>query len=121
MKRLMIRSLALAMTGLALTLSIPTEPGVRLGFSFAKAESHQPTNPCAPPNEISASPEQTAWELWVAATCPVNQSQYPYVVWENWIEQNQMYPVDPTQGLVLPNSGERTDPFRSAVPIDPDQ
>jgi hypothetical protein len=112
MKPFVIRSVAaLATTGLALTLSVPTESGARLGFSFAKAESDQPTNPCAPPNAIRASPEQIAWELWVAATCPVNQSQYPYVVWENWIEQNQMYPADPSQGLVVPNSGAPAGPI----------
>jgi len=34
-------------------------------------------NPCAVPNEIVNSPEETAWRIWVAATCPVNSSQYP--------------------------------------------
>ena len=29
-------------------------------------------NPCAPPNEILSSIEETAWRIWVAATCPVN-------------------------------------------------
>lgn len=62
-------------------------------------------NPCAAPNEISSSIEETAWRIWVAATCPVNNDQYPFVVWENWIEQAQLYPVDPSQGLKVPNSG----------------
>ena len=44
-------------------------------------------NPCAVPNEVSSSIEETAWQIWVAATCPVNNNQYPFVVWENWIEQ----------------------------------
>lgn len=61
-------------------------------------------NPCAPPSHISGSLEETAWRLWVAATCPVNQNQYPYVVWENWLEQAQMYPPDPGNGLHVPNS-----------------
>jgi len=26
------------------------------------------------------------------------------VVWENWIEQAQMYPTDPSNGLVVPNA-----------------
>jgi hypothetical protein len=63
------------------------------------------TNPCAVPNEIGSSIEQTAWQIWVAATCPVNNNQYPYVVWENWIEQAHLYPIDPSQGLKVPNSG----------------
>jgi len=40
----------------------------------------------------------------VAATCPVNNNRYPYVVWENWIEQAQMYPPHPALGLKVPNS-----------------
>jgi hypothetical protein len=61
-------------------------------------------NPCAPPNHMSSSAEETAWRLWVAATCPVNNRQYPYVVWENWIEQEQMYPPDPAKVLQTPDS-----------------
>jgi hypothetical protein len=34
----------------------------------------------------------------------VNQHQYPYVVWQNWIEQSQMYPPDPANGLKVPNA-----------------
>ena len=65
-------------------------------------------NPCAVPNEIGNSIEETAWQLWVAATCPVNDGQYPFVVWENWIEQSQLYPADPTNGLKVPNAGATT-------------
>jgi hypothetical protein len=65
-------------------------------------------NPCAVPNEINGSFEETAWQIWVAATCPVNAQQYPFVVWENWIEQSQLYPADPSQGLKVPNSGAPT-------------
>jgi len=52
--------------------------------------------------------EETAWQIWVAAMCPVNADQYPFVVWENWIEQSQLYPSDPSQGLKVPNSGVST-------------
>src|SRR5437016_2048510 len=65
-------------------------------------------NPCAVPNEIGDSIEETAWQIWVAATCPVNDKQYPFVVWENWIEQSQLYPADPSKGLKVPNSGAST-------------
>jgi hypothetical protein len=58
----------------------------------------------------SARIEETAWRIWVAATCPVNNNQYPYVVWENWIEQSQLYPDDPSKGLHVPNSGAATTP-----------
>lgn len=64
-------------------------------------------NPCAVPNEIVGSVEETAWRIWVAATCPVNTNPalYPFVVWETWIEQSQLYPADPSQGLIVPNAG----------------
>ena len=55
-------------------------------------------NPCAVPNEIGDSIAETAWQIWVAATCPVNDNQYPFVVCENWIEQSQLYPNDPSEG-----------------------
>jgi hypothetical protein len=47
---------------------------------------------CSPPTAMAASPEETAWQLFVASTCPVGEStSYPYVTWEKWIEQNQLY------------------------------
>ena len=60
-------------------------------------------NPCAAPTRIT-DPYETAWRLWIAAHCPVNQNQYPFVVWENWIEQDTMYPLDPSAGLKVPNA-----------------
>jgi hypothetical protein len=60
---------------------------------------------CSPPTQVSSSIDETAWRLLVAATCPVNQDRYPFVVWENWIEQEQMFPPDPANGLKVPNSG----------------
>jgi hypothetical protein len=59
---------------------------------------------CTPPDRIIGSLEETAWRLWVASTCPVNQSVYPYVTWENWIEQAQMYPLNPANVLQIPAS-----------------
>jgi hypothetical protein len=61
-----------------------------------------PPGPCTPPDKIIGSIEETAWRLWVASTCPVNQSVYPYVTWENWIEQAQMYPLNPANVLQIP-------------------
>jgi hypothetical protein len=77
--------------------------GLPLGTGVAQATSAV-QNPCAPPTEIGQNINETAWQLFVAATCPVNAKQYPYVVWEDWIEQAQMYPADPSQGLVVPNA-----------------
>jgi hypothetical protein len=87
----------------ALYLTVAALASTALVASTANAASSQP---CSPPNQIgSSSIEEIAWQLWVAATCPVNQDQYPFVVWENWIEQDQLYPSDPSQGLKVPNSG----------------
>src|SRR6266446_3677834 len=71
----------------------------------AEAAAGSQLNPCAAPDEVAFSFEETAWQIWVAAHCPVNNHQYPFVVWENWIEQAQLYPADPSQGLKVPNSG----------------
>jgi hypothetical protein len=85
-------------------LSVFAVFGVTIPSAFAQANAAL-QNPCAAPNEVGNSIEETAWQLWVAATCPVNDSQYPYVVWENWIEQSQLYPADPSKGLKVPNAG----------------
>jgi len=77
--------------------------GIPLGAAVAQTTSGT-QNPCAPPTEISQNINETAWQLFVAATCPVNSNQYPYVVWEDWIEQAQMYPADPSNGLIVPNA-----------------
>ena len=63
-----------------------------------------PPGPCTPPDKITGSIEETAWRLWVASTCPVNQKVYPYVIWENWIEQAQLYPLNPAKVLQIPAS-----------------
>lgn len=88
-----------------LILGIGWGGGLAPGFGVTPALADDPLqNPCAPPSQISPTIEQTAWQLWVAATCPVNPAKYPYVVWENWIEQAQMYPANPSKGLVVPNA-----------------
>jgi hypothetical protein len=60
---------------------------------------------CAPPTQALSSPEESAWRLFVAATCPVNHDRYPYVGWETWIEQTQLY-QSPTVPLSLMTSRE---------------
>jgi len=90
--------------GFTLAMVIPLGQHPLAGVAVAKADDAYQLNPCAAPTQISPNIAETAWQLWVAATCPVNQSRYPYVVWENWIEQAQMYPPDPSKGLVVPNA-----------------
>src|SRR5215472_4065428 len=68
------------------------------------AAAQAPSDPCSPPTVVTGSAEETAWRIFVAATCPVNQNQYPFVVWENWVEQVQSYPANPLRGLSIPSS-----------------
>jgi hypothetical protein len=98
------------MTRLAVVIAAALAAAVGTAGTRAHADdgSRSNLNPCAVPNEINGSIEETAWQIWVAATCPVNKNQYPFVVWENWIEQSQLYPTDPSQGLKVPNSGAST-------------
>src|SRR5262245_66537451 len=83
--------------------SLPRVPAASAGEPSSEGDSWS-SNPGAPPISLASALEETAWQLWVAATCPVNQNQYPYVVWEDWIEQARLYPQDPANGLKVPNS-----------------
>src|SRR5262249_14853915 len=58
--------------------------------SFVAAAHAAVPAACMTPTTMAATPEETAWRLFVASTCPVGTS-YPYVAWEKWIEQNQLY------------------------------
>ncbi len=89
----------------AAILSLAAVFTAHVSRAAADEDSSARLNPCAVPNKIGSSIEETAWRIWIAATCPVNNNQYPYVVWENWIEQMQLYPADPSKGLKVPNSG----------------
>ena len=64
-----------------------------LGAAALPATAHAATPPasgCSFPTAPSATPEETAWRLFVAANCPANSGK---VVWENWVEQAQLYPA----------------------------
>jgi hypothetical protein len=69
-------------------------------LSAQAATALQDSSACTPPTQMASTPEQTAWQLFVAATCPVNSSKYPYVVWENWIEQSDLYKPPSAKGGV---------------------
>lgn len=85
-------------------------------FGGCKTEKPQPdsaakvtataTDACAFPTTPAATLEQTAWELFVAANCPSNNSK---VVWENWVEQLQLYPAS---GAVGASSETNTPPVK---------
>ena len=57
---------------------------------------------CTIPTKEAATPDQTAWELFVAANCRAPNGK---LVWENWIEQAQLYP--PSAGLAATAGGGR--------------
>jgi len=66
-----------------------------------------PPDACAFPSSPASTPEETAWRLFVAANCPANKTQ---VVWETWIEQDQLYPANGSataQALRPPVSSRR--------------
>lgn len=56
------------------------------GIPGAQAEA-----PCTFPTTVAPVVEETAWRLFIAATCPVNRDKYPYVVWQNWVEQADLF------------------------------
>ncbi|GAA0719192.1 hypothetical protein GCM10009105_27550 [Dokdonella soli] len=87
---------------LAFGLVFAVMSGTPLGVRVAWAEEALAV--CTPPTTVAATPQETAWRLFVAATCPVNADKYPYVTWQNWIEQNQLYGTGATQALA---AGER--------------
>lgn len=50
---------------------------------------------CTIPAKAAATPDQTAWELFVAVNCRAANGK---LVWENWIEQAQLYPASGVAG-----------------------
>jgi len=105
---MMRRARLLSLLAVGLLMMAAAQGALPRLISAASAAVTPGTDACTPPVAVSGSIEETAWKLWVAATCPVNQNQYPYVVWENWIEQQQLYPSDPSDGLSVPNAGGTT-------------
>ncbi|HEY1258427.1 MAG TPA: hypothetical protein VGF34_04200 [Stellaceae bacterium] len=104
-KSSMLAAAALLVIAVGAPLTGPGGIRTPLGVAVAVAATPPATeNPCAPPSKITGSFSEVAWQLLVAATCPVNNKKYPFVVWENWIEQAQMYPANPNRGLEVPNA-----------------
>jgi hypothetical protein len=88
MKRLLV---PIAAAGTLLCIFTPA-PRMSKATSARDVATLRPTSDaCMPPIQVAATNEETAWKLFVAATCPVNNDKYPFVVWENWLEQNQLY------------------------------
>lgn len=62
---------------------------------LAEAAAPPAPGPCTFPTTASADPAQTAWQLFVAANCPASPGS-KQLVWETWIEQQQLYPSNAT-------------------------
>ena len=56
------------------------------------------TSACAFPTTAAQTMEETAWQLFVAANCSAGGGQ---LVWEKWIEQQQLYPASGKVGPAL--------------------
>jgi hypothetical protein len=111
MKRLMYALAVLSL--IAISPSFHTGGGAPAHGLIATA-SAAPSPACTFPNRMAATPEQTAWQLFVAATCPTNKNQ---VVWENWIEQLNMYPASGKSGAkqAVPHKRLHGSPLTHAV------
>ncbi|MEI9989882.1 MAG: hypothetical protein WDM86_07570 [Rhizomicrobium sp.] len=57
----------------------------------------QTSSACTIPAKPAATPDQTAWELFVAVNCRAPNGK---LVWENWIEQAQLYPASGAPGAL---------------------
>ena len=62
-------------------------------------------DPCALPTQAASTPEQTAWQLFVAINCPTGDATKP-LVWETWTEQTCI--LDPTHKDCGPTTSKRT-------------
>lgn len=74
-----------------LSLSMAMAPGGAAHGAAASETAVQGGNPaCTPPSAMASTPEETAWRLWVAATCAASATQ---VTWETWVEQATLFPA----------------------------
>jgi hypothetical protein len=84
---------------MAVALTVVVMAGININTSHGRLAAVFPTtasaqsSACTFPTSPAASPEQTAWQLFVAANCPGSGGQ---VVWEGWLEQLKVYPACPT-------------------------
>jgi hypothetical protein len=97
MKRLLYALVVLSLAAVYPTLHTDggaTQHGL---ITSAIAAPEPASSACTFPTTMASTPEQTAWQLFVAASCPTSKNQ---VVWENWIEQLNMYPASGKAGAM---------------------
>ena len=88
MRRLAFSAIALTLSATVTYFTAGNSSGL-LAVLLPTSASAQ-SSACAFPTAAAATPEETAWRLFVAANCPGSGTK---VIWENWIEQSQLYPA----------------------------
>jgi hypothetical protein len=88
MRRLVFSGIALTLFGATTYFNVGNSGGIIALLSPTSASAQ--SSACAFPTAPAATTEETAWRLFVAANCPGSGAK---VVWENWIEQSQLYPA----------------------------
>lgn len=81
-----------AYCGISLTLALAAA-----SYFMQMSAPHAQSAACAFPTAPSATPEETAWRIFVAANCAASGGN---VVWETWPEQLQVYPASGTAAAV---------------------
>ena len=88
MRRLVLSTIALTLCGAIAYFNVGNSGAIIALLSPTSASAQ--SSACAFPTAPAATMEETAWRLFVAANCPGSGTK---VVWENWIEQSQLYPA----------------------------
>ena len=69
------------------------QPAVQERVVYAESNRIPPSSPCRFPARVGTSAEQTAWQIFVAATCPDGVGRAPAILWEDWAEQGRAQPA----------------------------
>lgn len=88
MRRLVFSGIGLTLFGAITYFNVGNSGGIIALLSPTSASAQ--SSACAFPTAPAATTEETAWRLFIAANCPGSGTK---VVWENWIEQSQLYPA----------------------------
>jgi hypothetical protein len=98
MRRLVLSAIALMLFCAISYFNVGIGSGIIALLSPTSASAQ--SSACAFPTAPAATVEETAWRLFVAANCPGSGTK---VVWENWVEQSQLYPAS-TGGVAALNA-----------------
>jgi len=96
MRRVIYATAVLLIAGVV-SLNLKTASKHSGGGLIANASPEPAPGACTFPTKVASTPEETAWQLFVAASCPTSKNQ---VVWENWIEQSNLYPASGKAGAL---------------------